>query len=380
MLTQWVVKVSKLCNLRCDYCYEMPELGNPARMSLDEIATLFDHMAGFYARDPLTTVHFIWHGGEPLVQDPSYYRAIFAEQKRRLDGIRVRNVVQTNLTILDDERMALLRDGFDGVGVSIDLFGEHRLNLAGRSSQHRVLTNLDRLHEAGIPFGCITVLTRRTLPHLEAIFRFYEQLGVSFRILPLFRGATDDQNDSFQVDGGEVLDALCRLFDLWLESPTRIAIAPFAELTSRSLRRRAGDEPTYYDRRAWEEVVIVNTNGDLYSDGEAYEPGKSWGNILAAPLGELVGAPAWERSVLQTERRMAAACVDCPHFGTCRGYAVGEDNRRYDDEIDGDGRMRCIVERGLCDHIERRLDQAAAAGLVADDLWRRLRAGPAIVA
>jgi len=380
MLTQWVVKVSKLCNLRCDYCYEMPELGNPARMSLEEIGTLFDHVAAYYARDPLTAIHFIWHGGEPLVQDPSYYRAIFAEQKRRLAGIQVRNVVQTNLTILDEDRMALLRDGFDGVGVSIDLFGEHRLNVAGRSSQDRVLANLDRLHDAGIPFGCISVLTRRTLPHLDAIFQFYEKLGVSFRILPLFRGATDDQNAAFQVDGGEVLDAVCRLFDLWLESPTRITIAPLAELTSRILQRRAGDEPKYYDRRAWEEVVIVNTNGDLYSDGEAYEPGKSWGNIFATPLGELVGAPAWERSVLATERRMASACVDCRHFGTCRGYAVGEDNRRYDDEVDGEGRIRCVVERGLCDHIERRLDEAAAAGIVSDDLWRRLRAAPRIVA
>ena len=380
MLTQWVVKVSKLCNLRCDYCYEFPELGNPARMSVEELSTMFAHMADFYARTPATQVHFIWHGGEPLLQDPSYFRRIFAEQRRRLGGIGVKNVVQTNLTVLDDDRMALLRDDFDGLGVSFDLFGDHRVNVGGRSSQKRVLANLDRLHDAGIRFGCITVLTRRTLPHLESIFRFYDELNLSFRVLPLFRGATDDQNDSFQVQGGEVLDALTRLFDLWLASPTRIVIAPLAELLGRILRRRAGSEPDYYSRRAWEEVVIVNTNGDLYADGEAYEPGRSWGNIFATPLGELIGAPPWERSVLETERRMAAACVGCPHFGTCRGYAVAEDNRRYADEIDGDGRLRCVVERGLCSHIERRLDEAAADGAIPDELWQRLRAGPAIVA
>jgi uncharacterized protein len=45
MLTQWIIKISKFCNLRCDYCYEMPELGNRARMSRDEIVAMFQNMA-----------------------------------------------------------------------------------------------------------------------------------------------------------------------------------------------------------------------------------------------------------------------------------------------------------------------------------------------
>src|SRR5207248_986987 len=34
-LMEWEIKVSKLCNLRCKYCYEFDELGDPRRISID---------------------------------------------------------------------------------------------------------------------------------------------------------------------------------------------------------------------------------------------------------------------------------------------------------------------------------------------------------
>jgi uncharacterized protein len=371
MLTQWVVKLSKFCNLRCEYCYELPELGNRARMAQPQITAMFSNMATFYDQHPAAQVHFVWHGGEPLLQEPTYFRWIFAEQKRLLGGVPCQNFMQTNLTILDDDRLDLLRE-LDGLGVSIDLFGAHRLNLAGRDSQDRVLRNLDRLRAAKIPFGCITVLTRRNLHKIDQIFRFYESLGLTFRVLPLFRGATGDQNQAFQVTAQEVLDALCRLCDLWLASPTQIPVAPFSQLLPRILARRGSGEPEYYNRRDWEEVVIVNTNGDLYADADAYAPGKAWGNIFDHSLAELFAGAAWERSVRETEARLAAVCTRCEYFGACRGYAVAEDNREYTDELDEGGRARCIVERGLCAHIERRIDEARAAGRLDDRVWHRI--------
>jgi uncharacterized protein len=374
MTSEWIIKVSKFCNLRCDYCYEFPELGNRARMSREEAAAMFDHMAAYYADKPGCEIHCIWHGGEPLLQEPEYFRTLFAEQKRALvgSGIKVRNFLQSNLTILDDERIAFLRDDIGTVGVSLDLFGEHRLTLAGKSSVPRVLKNLDRLQRERIPFGCITVLTRRTLPHLESIVRFYEKLNLSFRVLPLFRGATDDQTNAYEVNAHEVLDALCRLFDLWLASPTPIAIAPIHDQMSQLLGRRNGKEPAYYNRREHEELVVVNTNGDLYAEADAYIPGKSWGNIFRAPLAELLDGEARERSVQACERRLAAVCSRCEYFGACPGVAIAEDTRLYDDTVDAAGNKQCIVERGLFAHIERRLDEAIAEHRFDEAFLQRL--------
>ena len=375
MLVQFVVKVSKLCNLRCSYCYEYPELANPARMSLEQIGRMFEHLAGYY-RDvaPGAELRFIWHGGEPLVQEPAYYRDIFAEQERHFGEMNVVNWVQTNLTLLDDERIDLLKHDFDGVGISIDLFGDLRLNVAGRPSQPRVLENMARLQAAGVPHGCITVLTRKNLPHLERIFRFYESLDYSFRVLPLFHGAYEAQHLGYEVTGHEVMTALCRLADLWLASDTRIRIAPITEQLGELLRSRApGFQPVYYDRRSWETVVLINTNGDLYSQADAYDVERSWGNIFRSPMAEILRSEARARSVLDAESRMATACLSCGYFGACNGFPIAEDNRRYADAIHG-GRVACVVERGLFHHLERRLHEAEAR--FGAGIWQRLEPLP----
>ena len=67
---QFVVKVSKYCNLRCDYCYEFPHLGNAARMSLDQIRAAFQNIKSSIAELAIENVDFISHGGEPLF-DPA---------------------------------------------------------------------------------------------------------------------------------------------------------------------------------------------------------------------------------------------------------------------------------------------------------------------
>jgi uncharacterized protein len=214
------------------------------------------------------------------------------------------------------------------------------------------------------------------LPHLESILRFYEALNVGFRILPLFRGATDDQNAGFQLGGQEVLDGLCRLFDLWLASPTRIPISPLHDQMRQLLRQRAGGPPKYYDRRTFEEVVVVNTNGDLFAESDAYEPGGSWGNIFTSPLSTLLESAEWERSVSDCESRMAAVCTRCEYFGACPGYAIGENTRHYDDMIDAAGNTRCVVERGLFAHIARRLDEASIESRLDEEFWRALLEAP----
>ena len=77
------------------------------------------------------------------------------------------NSVQTNLTVLDDERIRLLRDGFHQVGVSMDLYGGLRVNTQGRDLQDRILSNMDRLRDAGVWFGRITVLHRGNVDRID---------------------------------------------------------------------------------------------------------------------------------------------------------------------------------------------------------------------
>ena len=375
-IVHFIIKISKLCNLRCKYCYEMPELANRDAMSLDQLDRMYLHIAEHYgALEEPTRLVMVWHGGEPLLQQPDFYWRTFERQQKIFQGfsrLRVENVVQTNLTVLDEERLRLLRDGFSAVGVSIDLFGGLRVNLAGRDAEERVLQNMDRLNEAGIPYGGITVLTRLNRPHVKRIYRFYESMSLPFRLLPIFPGAFEDQHAGFGIDAAEVLAAFREVVDLWLESDKYIAVIPIdGHIREVLLHLTEGAPTTFYDRRRWETAVMVNTSGDVFGYPEAYDPAYCYGNVFTTPLGQLFASPNREKSLKAAETRMALSCIKCPYFGACSGYHMAEDNRRYDDAV-RDGNALCVVEKNLLAHIERRLKESGLSSANAGDTTDRL--------
>ncbi len=361
---QFVVKTSKLCNLRCRYCYEYAELGNREAIALEQLTQMFHNIASYYQQlDFPVDIEFVWHGGEPLLLPPDYYWQAFAIQNQIFGGlannITVTNVVQTNLTILNDERIRLLRDGFDGVGVSIDLFGGLRVNSKGIDSQDRVLANIDRLQAENISIGCITVLTKLNLPYLKEIYTFYKTLNLPFRVLPLFKGAFDGQHQGFEITANDTLDAFRTLVDFWLEDEQLVNVMPITNYIQRLIHDDGDDAITYfYDKGQWESVYLVNTTGDIYSHADAYNIELSHGNIFTTPLQKLIDGKSHQKVIEYAEERIAATCSGCPYFGKqCSGFPVAEGNLEYN-EVDQQGAIRCIVDRGTLEHIEYRLKEA----------------------
>jgi uncharacterized protein len=269
--------------------------------------------------------------------------------------LKVTNGVQTNLTVLDDERLMLLAEGFDRVGVSVDVFGDLRVYENGRDSQARVLANMDRLQAADIPFGCITVLTKNNIDNIEQIYSFYQKLGISARLLPLHQTNNDAQNDGIEIDPYSVLKAFKTIFDLWLQDEDFAWITPVMEMVREVLNfYDPAIEFSFYDKREWESINLVNITGDMYGYADAYQIERSYGNLFTTPLGELYASQNHERSILAAESRLQQTCVNCKFFGACGGYPIAEDGYEYH-ELDEDGAIRCIVHKGMLQYIEYRL-------------------------
>lgn len=377
-ITQFVLKISKFCNLRCKYCYEMEELGLKEAMTREHLQQIYRNIESYYvARDAAdgqqTEVRFIWHGGEPLLVEPQRFWETFADQKEIFgDRIKVMNLVQTNLTVLDADRIQLLREGFDSVGVSLDLFGGLRVNLAGRDSIANTMKNMDVLRKEKIPFGCITVLSRRNIDEITRICRFYEQAGLSFRLLPLFDAAYAGQLDAFNVTTMEILEAFKKVFDLWLESERGFHAIPISQHIEAVVHHLAGGPLRYYNKALWNSAMLVNTNGDCYSSADPYgNPDWTLGNLITSPLGEILAGERWGKSVATAEKRLAYNCTRCRFFGSCSGHCLVEDETNCREQSPEGIRM-CVVERLLLEYIEARLrqlglpDSTALAGKSAE--------------
>src|SRR5689334_20752427 len=158
----WVIKASKLCNLRCSYCYEWDELADRRRMSLAVWERMLHMIREYHERRTRESGRFqtclIWHGGEPTVLPRAYFEEVMALQHRILGSQALQdesyyNALQTNLYRLPEDKLELFKRERFRLGVSFDVVGGVRVTADGRESEERVAANMDLLRERDIQVG-----------------------------------------------------------------------------------------------------------------------------------------------------------------------------------------------------------------------------------
>jgi len=356
----FVIKVSKLCNLRCSYCYEYNELHKKEFISLENLDQLYLNAYNYILKrdkedNIQTIINFIWHGGEPLLINPDFYLKTFQSQKDIFNTeIGFTNSMQTNLTILDKSRIELIRNSKINLGVSIDLYGDLRVNIAGKQVQEKVLNNMDILRENDIPFACIVVLTKSNLGKEAEIFDFFYSTYTDFRVLPLFKGAFDNQHDRYDITSEEVILSFEKYASLLKSNPKRINITPISEFTEIVEKYKSGTlKRSFYDKFFWAPVILVNTNGDCYGYGDPYGDNEfNYGNIFNQTLSEILKSRGFNNSAIEARKRVAYNCTTCKYFGFCDGYHIAES---HEDERDTNniGIKLCKFSRKTLEYIDQ---------------------------
>lgn len=357
---EFVIKLSKLCNLRCSYCHEFNDLAKKERIALQDIRRMFLGIREYATAHSLKHFELIWHGGEPFLIKPSYYAAI-GELQEEIFGrdLAYTNSVQTNLTVLSDELLELLgsQSFFKGIGVSFDVYGDQRVDINGRQRTDMIICNMQRLIDRNVPFGAIAVLSRHTLERIVDIYRFYDALQVECRLLPFYRSANPSQIEPHAVSGSEIVAAFKDVFDTWLGSERATPVDPLDEYIDYAINFLRSEGRTPYEMRDSEQVLIVNTNGETWGVSDTYDPVYRYGNIFREPLDNILDSHGRRRAIEEANARIAAHCTDCPYLGYCPGFFVAEATPQQRCILDQTG---CPV-RALIAHIVDRLQQTGLA-------------------
>lgn len=356
---EFVIKISKFCNLRCSYCYEYPYLGHKRRLSLEEIRIIFKQVRAVLKRRKDSVANFIWHGGEPLLIEPAYYESIWKIQKEifKSSKISIENSVQTNLTLLSDEYLEKIKGGlFDSFGVSYDLNGQQRVNVAGKQVNAKVLQNMQRLLENKVPFGVITVLSQETMPYAEEIFRYFDERKISLRFLPFYNPPSGNQPYKATISEDEIVESLKKLFDCWLASENASRIWPLEGYLDDLVNeiQQSKDALRYYDREKHEWTWVINTDGGIFAYDDEYKPEYCYGNILTDSVEQILGSQNRMKLVEESRNRIQNVCNSCSHFGYCSGYYVGDD---ISPSCNEKGEMVCGIVKPVMDYMYQRLEE-----------------------
>ena len=331
----WVIKASKLCNLRCSYCYEWNSLSDKERIPLELWEKIFKAARSYHSKkknageNNRTITYFTWHGGEPLILPLNYIEDVLELQKSILGDPYAEpyfyvNSFQTNLYQLKNKHIELIKHHKINIGVSFDGVSGVRLTEGGRSTEKRVFSNMAKLRDAGVDFGVISVVAGHNQDKITEIYDLLASIELPFRILPLFDGPKERPNSIYETNDSSVLGSLEKLLDHHLTSEVKTPIYPldgYLKVAIMSLLEIEVDKG--YDRRLnGESVIIVNTDGGIFQERSNYDPAQMLGSLAEQTIDEILSSPAYERSLILDETLSEKYCSKCEFNKQCNTYPL----------------------------------------------------------
>lgn len=323
-----VMKPTLACNAACRYCAS-GEGEDHARFPESALPELFRPFGEWLQAHPGERVCWIWHGGEPLLMGRAFYEAVVDAQRAVLgpDAPRIRNVVQSNLSLLTPEWIPTLRRlvGRGSIGTSFDPVPGWRLlgrgAPAGEAYDDAWLRGTELLRRSGVRYGTVYVVHSESVGRAGEMYRFFRNhdSGAGARFNPLYIEGRAEGLDAGPVSPEEYGRFLIDLFDAWQADGRRMKAMPLAEW----LGAWQGEERCLCcDSRGSCAATHLGIapDGAVYTCGRGLDTGTtSHGNILRDPLEAILAHPHRKALLGRAESLRSGPCAGCEWWELCHG-------------------------------------------------------------
>ncbi|WP_306332109.1 FxsB family cyclophane-forming radical SAM/SPASM peptide maturase [Streptomyces sp. KL109B] len=334
---QFIVKVHGRCNLACTYCYlyEGPDhtwRTRPAAASAEVLDRTATRIAEHARAHGLSALSLVLHGGEPLLAGAAALGAFADLVRERVPaGCTVRATVQTNATLLTEDRLATLARHDVSVGISLDggtpAGNARRVDHAGRPSWPAAARGA-RLTAERFPDSYAGVLTVVD-PEQDPVETYDSLLALGSPALDLLlpHGNWSNPPPHWDPTGTVYGQWLCDVFDRWWEAGRRATrVRLFEECIALLAGLPAATESLGL---APFDAVVVETDGSIEqadSLKSAYEGAAATGlDVFRHTFDEALGHPgviARQTAV----KALSGQCGVCPLLTVCGG---GQYAHRY---------------------------------------------------
>lgn len=343
-----ILPVGTSCNLACKYCYHSDEVNKKISVMPDGILRKIIRESAELANE----IDFIWHGGEPLLAGKSFYeKAVSFQNETRFSG-KIKNIIQTNATLIDDDWADFLTRNDFLVGVSIDgpriLHDACRVNKRECGTFIGVVDGLKKIQERKKNVGCITLITTRNVNYPEEVFRIMRELKIPNMALHFCASTFSRNSDDFIPTQKSVLRFLKKLFRLWTDADDpSFRIRNFVNVIRANNGAKALDCAHQSD--ACKFFVAIDAVGNVFPCHRfSHDLTKRIGNITTSNLSEILES---SKGIYASMSELPANCKKCQHLAACgngcayeRFVARGSFNSRH---------PNCWTNKKITSHIKR---------------------------
>ena len=319
--------IGSACNLSCRYCYYLDKKdlypGKRNHRMSDEI--LEKYIIQHIQASTDEVIFFSWHGGEPLLAGIDFYRKVLSIQSaHKPAGKTIRNGIQTNGTLLDDDWCRFLANEEFIVGISIDGPAElHNINRhtnIDNSTFADVIRGYELLLMRGITPEILCVVSADNVEHPRIVYNLFKQLGARYiTFLPLVEPdpgsiAGASRKSVPAIEFGHFLG---EIFDIWVENDVgELKIQIFEEAARTAFNQK---HTLCIFKKNCGGVPVVEHNGDFYSCDHYVNNEHLLGNITDHSLSYFLDSKRQMDFGNAKSDTLPNYCIECEFLSMCNG-------------------------------------------------------------
>jgi uncharacterized protein len=338
--------IGPLCNLNCEYCFYLEKQalfgpGEEYRMS-DEVLAAF--ITKYITSQPTPVVEFVWQGGEPTLLGVAFFRRVIELQRPFAELKTIRNSLQTNGTLLDDEWCRFLKQHNFMVGLSLDgprtIHDRYRRDRKGKGSFDATMRGLKLLQQHGVEYNVMASVGRETAKEPLAVYRFFKDAGVEFmQFTPVVERLADEQSAGIglrlagpatlerreaqtQVNEWSVVpdaygDFLIEIFEEWVRHDVGTVFVMNFEWAINAWI--GAPSPVCVHAKQCGRSLVIEHDGSLYACDHCVYPQFLLGNILTDTLPGMVEQSLRTQFGISKESTLPRCCRECEALAACQG-------------------------------------------------------------
>jgi len=375
-----VIKPTMNCNLRCGYCYEFLRNGTSyckSDMNIEQLTKIARRVANLF---PNSKILWMFHGGEPLLQNPRYFEK-FADCIRELNkslGVYHRIALQTNATLLTQEYVDIFEKSADLLSeriISISIDGTKNINdetrhfSNGTSPYSKILNGIETVKKSSLAFSTISVIGTHNVKKAKEIFDFIKNLDSNLcKFVPCYNSDKDGNSEKYGIRPLEFANFMCEMFDYWVHNAPsqskekRLIIEPIASIIC-NLSKATVTWCEYREEKC-SNFTCIYPNGEMWlCDNFIHESMKETAyvkdifKVSDSELKEILLTPEKHCSFNEFYEKMMSPCRNCDIFEYCKGGCI---STRYEMQKKSPELHEeyCEAKKLLINHIKKAVESA----------------------
>jgi uncharacterized protein len=368
-----IVKAILGCNLACTYCCVDNARGARTLKHKSISMCLVERFIQEYQALPSRSrhLHYTWHGGEPMLAGIEFYEEIVKIQKHYgREGVEIRNSIQTNGLLLDDNWLEFCEKNNFAIGLSIDghpdLHDLHRVNHAGQGTSKKVSMALKNLSESSVKFGTLVVVTEATVGQEMELMKFLIENNIkNLDFLPCFMLDMANGKPIYPTISPEAYaNFLVNMFNAWLTLSPETTVRTFKTVLARMRGRYYGYCIFSRDCSGY---ITLDFDGTIWPcDNFLGYQDCILGNLGETSLRDIVLSDKYQSFMteMNSDHNLHRDCRECKWLTVCQG---GCPSTQFSQTRDFSGKeYYCFSRLTLFEHIHKFI-QSSVNGTILEE-------------